>query len=830
MDNRRQMGVVAAVATLFAAAPLWSIFERSTWLLQCLLAVALIAGAATLARTGRWPVWGQVGAGVVALLFALTWMFPSHGEFIAIIPSPQTFEHFGELLRQSGTAIRDQGVPVPDGDPLLFLAVLGIGFVAICVDLFAVGLRRPALAGLPMLAIYSVPVAVYADSVPIFPFMVGACGFMWLLVADNVDRVRRFGRRFTGEGHDVGAWEPSPLAAAGRRLAVLGVVLAVALPLAIPGMTTGLIDRFGTAGGGGGGGTGPGRGGNGSSVDLFANLAGSLRQNGTEELLRVRTNERDPFYLRFGVAERLTAAGFAALQPTGRQASKSLPSNVPQAPGVSQTRYHATVKVTGLNMNLLPVFTQPVNLRGVGSNWYYDDSMQVIFSNRSHSKGEEYSFDYVRSEFSPAGLTAAKGLASNGVPRRYTEVPPVPAIQDKVAELTRGKQTVYDKVLAIFNFFSHENGFSYSLETQPGTSGSAIVDFLNNKEGFCEQYAAAMAWLVRADGIPARVAFGFTRGDQTDGDFAVLTNKNLHAWTEVFFQGIGWVPFDPTPASSVPGATDPAWASNPDAPPASTNTPGSPGNEAGAAPGTGSAGDPELHDPFADKPAGAPSIEPNASNWVWWTLGLAVLALALLGLPAMRRRLLRRRRQKFRATRPVGAAASGTAVAGGMVAADPASGDREILVIGDSVAAARADAHAAWDELLDTMIDFRLTVEPTETPRATAERLVRTERLAEPAAEAVRLLGRAEERARYARNPLGSEQLVNSLRAVRRAFSRQAPWRTRFIAVLMPPSILSRWKTAVVEGATLAMTTLSRWQEAISPRSISPRKLRPRRG
>ena len=57
--------------------------------------------------------------------------------------------------------------------------------------------------------------------------MVGAVGFLWLLVTDNVDRVRRFGRRFTGDGRDVDVWEPSPLAAAGRRLAVVGVLVAV---------------------------------------------------------------------------------------------------------------------------------------------------------------------------------------------------------------------------------------------------------------------------------------------------------------------------------------------------------------------------------------------------------------------------------------------------------------------------------------------------------------------------------------------------------------------------------------------------------------------------
>lgn len=836
--NSRRLGLVAATATLLAAVPLCSIFERWTWLIQCFLAVAAITLAATLARGLRWPVWAQPGPSVVALLFALTWMFPSHRELVGIIPSVGTFKHFGQLLRQSVTDVRELGVPVPDGDPLLFLAVLGVGSVAVCVDLFVVGLRRPALAGLPMLAIYSVPVAVCFDSVPMLPFMVGACAFMWLLASDNVERVRRFGRRFSGDGRNVDGWEPFSLAAAGRRLAVISVVLAVALPVGIPGMTAGLIDRFGTNGGGrGGGGSGYGRG-TGTSVDLFADLSGQLRQDDVTELARVRTSEPNPFYLRFGVADQLTHNGFAARTPSGRPSNRSLPSEVTKSAGVSQHRYRATVEITGLDMGLLPVFTQPVSLRGVDDSWYYDERMNVIFSFRASTKDKKYTFDYVRSRYSPQALTAAEPLdPDDTIQRRYTEVVPIPQIQQKVAELTAGKRTGYDKVLAIFNFFSHANGFSYRLETESGTSGSAIVDFLDSKAGFCEQYAAAMAWLVRTAGIPARVAFGFTRGSHSDGDFQILTNRNLHAWTEVYFKDIGWVPFDATPAASVPGATDTAWARNPDAPTRSTDGASPSAGETDPAAGATGTADPEVRDPFADGSASAPSIEPNASNWVWWSLALAVLTLMLLGAPAGRRNLLRYRRRMVRTPRRAAGVLPDPATV------DPGPGGRPILVAKDAAATARAYAHAAWDELLDTMVDFRLTVDQTETPRTTAERLIRVGRLDARAADGVRLLARAEERASYARDPLISDQLVRSLRAVRRAFARQASRRTRIMAVVLPPSVLRRGRQAVVEGATLTAAMLARWQDLsrlvpgvrrrVSGRSslaLSLRRLLPRRG
>src|SRR6185369_935205 len=166
-------------------------------------------GSAMLVRTARGPVWTQVLAMAAALLLFLTAVFPSKHEFLRLIPTGVTFKHFNDLLVLAGDQIRSEAVPVPDHSDgaLLLLSTIGIGLVAIVVDLVAVGLRRPALAGLPMLAIYSVPVAVLPDGVPVVTFVFAAIGFLWLLVTDSVDRVRRFGRRFTGEGRDVDVWE-----------------------------------------------------------------------------------------------------------------------------------------------------------------------------------------------------------------------------------------------------------------------------------------------------------------------------------------------------------------------------------------------------------------------------------------------------------------------------------------------------------------------------------------------------------------------------------------------------------------------------------------------
>ena len=118
-----------------------------------------------------------------------------------------------------------------------------------------------------------------------------------------------------------------------------------------------------------------------------------------------------------------------------------------------------------------------------------------------------------------------------------------------------------------------------------------------------------------------------------------------------------------------------------------------------------------------------------------------------------------------------------------------------MVVLGADADRARADAHAAWDELLDTLVDFRVPVDRTETPRATADRLVRETLTDDTAAVgAARLLGRAEERARYARDPLTGERLHPALRAVRGALAARADRRTRLLAAVLPPSVLLRWR------------------------------------
>jgi transglutaminase-like putative cysteine protease len=818
VNQRPHVTLVAAAATLLSALPLASVFATWSWLIDAGIVVITTTGLALVVRRMRTAAWVPTVAMALGFLFVLTWIFHSGHEFLGLIPTPATFGHFNALLVSAGGDMRDMGVPVADREGLLFLSTLGIGTVAILVDLLTIVLRRPALTGLPMLAIYSVPVAVRQDSVSVLPFAAGAAGFLWLLASDNVSRVRQFGRRFTGDGRDVSAWEPSPLAAAGRRLALVGVVAAIVLPLAVPGSNAGLLDKFGPAGGGIG--DGIGRGGTGSSVDLFAVLSGQLNNNRTFDMVKVQTTDPSPYYLRFGVADEVTPAGFRNRNPGGGQsANTGLPAPVVEpAAGVSLHAYHAQVEIVSLDMSTLPVYLQPTRTDRLDSSWLYDRTDQLIYSRQSNSRGKKYGFDYVRPEYSPEALRAAPPLdGADPVQRQYTAVPRNAEVERTVAQLTAGKLTPYDKVRAIHSYFSAENGFQYSLRTKSGTSGSAIVDFLNNKQGFCEQYSAAMAWLVRAAGIPARVAFGFSRGSNRHGDTWTLTNRNLHAWTEVYFDQVGWVPFDATPAAYVSGV-DSAWAPDPSRPQNVSDgasprgdlpIPGGP-NENGS---VGPTGGPRPERDAANGGVGAVSA-PATPVPTWTVLGV-VLALVLLLAPAIWRSVLRRRRRPNRIAGPAPLAVTVAAGSADVVVSDAGAVDL-----------ARRRAHAAWDELLDTMIDYRLPLEPASTPRVTAERLITAVELDEWAATGARLLGHAEERARYARQPLRSDDLTGSLRAVRDAISQRVSWRTRLRALFLPASVMNRWRVAVSESSARVTETVSARREWVV-RVLRPDRLLP---
>ncbi len=122
------------------------------------------------------------------------------------------------------------------------------------------------------------------------------------------------------------------------------------------------------------------------------------------------------------------------------------------------------------------------------------------------------------------------------------------------AAITADAATTYDKVIAIEEWF--DDNVSYSRDVEPAPDGVDPVDELlfARRVGYCEQISSAMTVMLRSLGIPARIAVGYVPGefDSSTNEW-ISRGTDAHAWTEVYFPGIGWQAFDPT--SGVPLAT-----------------------------------------------------------------------------------------------------------------------------------------------------------------------------------------------------------------------------------------------------------------------------------
>jgi hypothetical protein len=113
-------------------------------------------------------------------------------------------------------------------------------------------------------------------------------------------------------------------------------------------------------------------------------------------------------------------------------------------------------------------------------------------------------------------------------------------------------RTPYDAVETLERWFVSSGNFHYS--NKPPVVGRPLVGFVTRtRAGYCQYFAGAMALMLRYLGIPARVAVGFAGGTYDPKQHVWnISDREAHAWVEVWFKGYGWLPFDPTPAA--PGA------------------------------------------------------------------------------------------------------------------------------------------------------------------------------------------------------------------------------------------------------------------------------------
>lgn len=161
-----------------------------------------------------------------------------------------------------------------------------------------------------------------------------------------------------------------------------------------------------------------------------------------------------------------------------------------------------------------------------------------------------------------AEMSTAGEEYPNWINELYLDLPRLdPRIETLARRVSASGQNAYDRARLVSEHLSREYG--YSLDTSHGAV-DPLADFLfANREGHCEYFASAMVIMLRTIGIPARIVNGFYGGNRNEyGDYIALRRADAHSWVEVFFPGLGWATFDPTPPSFLDLRSGGGWLRN----------------------------------------------------------------------------------------------------------------------------------------------------------------------------------------------------------------------------------------------------------------------------
>ncbi|MFB9838487.1 DUF3488 domain-containing protein, partial [Actinoallomurus acaciae] len=191
---RLRLTIVAGVATLLATVGLYPLYESGGWFGPGFGAILVVGVAGTLTRRFRVAAVLCPLIGLAALFLYLTVLVASGQSLLAVVPTPSSTARLGRLLGEGWHDANAYAAPVPMLPAINMLTATGIGLVAVLVDFLAVRARRAALAGLPLLAIYSVPAAVRQQAAGWLAFLLSAGGYLGLLVADGRDQLAGWGR------------------------------------------------------------------------------------------------------------------------------------------------------------------------------------------------------------------------------------------------------------------------------------------------------------------------------------------------------------------------------------------------------------------------------------------------------------------------------------------------------------------------------------------------------------------------------------------------------------------------------------------------------------
>lgn len=597
-------------------------------------------------------------------VLGLNLVFAARESVVGLVPTRDSLSEVLYVIGNGAATLNAYTAPVAVNPThtRAFLMACGLA-VLFSIDVLAFSLKRPPLVALPLLVTLSVPVSILNNALTLPVFVGTALLFMRLLATEHVEQIGSWDRERRGA--------PRPRLSVLWQASVAAVLIALVVAPLVP--VTDLLRRHPGTGNGVGNSSGFEL----TTVNPFVRLRRDLVEKTHTPMVYAETSARETGYLRTTVLDQFRDDEWRPSPrnlPSENTADGRFPSPPGLAGGVAGTRDDWKLRLApnfGTTWLPLPYPLLDVRVKG---RWRYDSrTLDVAYV--GGTLPDELS--YGATSFTPsitAHLLDSSTAPSARIRRPMTEVPEnLPAVvRERAEEVTKGAKTEYQKAVALQDWFRRDGGFTYSLEQRSGSGMELLADFItDDRVGYCEQFAAAMAAMGRALKIPSRVVVGFLDGTAEPDGRILYTSDDRHAWPEMYFSGVGWVRFEPTPSQRA-GAT-PAWTRqslDSDAP--------------STAPSPGAA---QSQAPRADRtPVDQQQGDGGAARVPWWPFA-ALGVVLLLGIgPGVVRRAQRRRR---------------------LAADDPVH-----------------LAEGAWAELRATALDLGLTWPDERSPREQARTVV----------------------------------------------------------------------------------------------------------
>ncbi|WP_057768266.1 transglutaminase domain-containing protein [Cytobacillus praedii] len=231
------------------------------------------------------------------------------------------------------------------------------------------------------------------------------------------------------------------------------------------------------------------------------------------------------------------------------------------SPGIEMVKESSTVYSLTNNSHIV----YPLGIQKIDAASFYSYELEVDTEKIHSLEGDspasikQYTLDYAVPRYSVTALNEASSeeniAVNNELINRYTQLPEdLPLrIQDLAKEITDGKDSWFEKARELERYFSR-SGYIYDQKDVaiPADDEDYVDQFLfDTKQGYCDNFSTSMVVMARSIGIPARWVKGYTEGEykgisESGSRMFEITNNNAHSWVEVYFPGIGWVPFEPT--------------------------------------------------------------------------------------------------------------------------------------------------------------------------------------------------------------------------------------------------------------------------------------------